>query len=114
MEKKPKSYRKEKLPELIQHLAADFIQRESSGKTLITVTSAELSTNKKRVTIYFTVLPEGQEEAVEEFLSRRKRDFFDYVDLHARVGRMPEIRFTLDRGEKNRQRIDFLINNELG
>jgi len=109
---KKKSYRKEKLPELLQHLAAEFIERESNRTSLVTVTGATISDTQKQVRILFTVLPEKEEEVVLEFLNRRKRDFFEFIDKKARIGRMPDIRFVLDVGEKNRQRIDFLLQND--
>ena len=105
------SHRKEKLPELLKHLAAEFIERESNRTSLVTVTNASISDSQKQVKILFTVLPEDQEEVVLEFLNR-KRDFFEYIDKHARIGRMPEIEFIIDTGEKNRQRIDFLLQSE--
>jgi len=110
--KRPKTYRTQKLPELLRHLAADFIQRESNGTSLVTVTRAEISPSKKRVIIFFTVLPEEKEEMVMDLLGRRKRDFMEFIDNNARIGRMPEIQFSVDIGEKNRQKIDSLLANE--
>ncbi len=109
---KPKTYRAEKLPELLRHLAADFIQRESNGTSLVTVTRADISPSNKRVIILFTVLPEDKEHYVVELLDRRKRDFMQFIDKHARIGRMPEIQFQVDKGEKNRQKIDSLLSAE--
>lgn len=105
------SHRKEKLPELLKHLAAEFIERESNRTSLITVTNASLSESGKSAIIRFTVLPESHEKMVLDFLERRKPDFLLYIDEHARVGRMPSITFALDFGEKNRQRIDFISDN---
>ena len=105
------SRRDEKLPELMMHLAAEWIALEANRTSLITVTNARLSENGRRVAILYTVLPETSERVVGDFLGRRKRDFFNYVDKKARIGRMPEIQFILDQGEKNRQRIDFLLEN---
>jgi ribosome-binding factor A len=102
------SHRKEKLPELLKHLAAEFVERESNRTSLVTITGATISPSQKQVRILFTVLPENDEDTVLDFLNRKKRDFFEYVDKRAKIGRMPEIRFVVDIGEKNRQRIDFL------
>lgn len=109
---KPKSYRKEKLPELLQHLAAEWLERESNRTSLITVTGSRISDSQKHVTILFTVLPENQEAAALDFVKRRMRDFIEYIEKHSRIGRMPEIEFMIDGGEKNRQRIDFLLESE--
>ncbi|OHB04296.1 MAG: hypothetical protein A2920_03230 [Candidatus Zambryskibacteria bacterium RIFCSPLOWO2_01_FULL_43_17] len=109
---RPNSHRKEKLPKLLEHLAAEFVQGESNQTSLITITGSDITPNQRRVTIYFTTLPEGQEVAVGEFLKRRTHDFLQFVDSRAKIGRMPEIAFVFDKGEKNRQRIDFLLQNE--
>ncbi|PIQ67181.1 MAG: hypothetical protein CO184_00960 [Candidatus Zambryskibacteria bacterium CG_4_9_14_3_um_filter_40_16] len=102
------SFRKEKLSELLAHLAAMFIEGESNRTTLITVTGAIISNNQQRAKILFTVLPEREEVSVSEFLNRKKKDFQGFIDKHARIGRMPTIEFAVDWGEKNRQKIDFL------
>jgi len=106
------SRRKEKLPELLKHLAAEFIERESNRSSLITITNALLSQNGQHVKILFTVLPDNQEKTVLEFLQRKKKDFFEFVDKNAKIGRMPRVDFAIDAGEKNRQRIEFLSQNE--
>ncbi len=108
----PASRRKEKLPELLKHLAAEFVEKESNRTSLITITNALLSQNGQRVQILFTVLPDNQETAVLDFLQRKKKDFFEFVDKNAKIGRMPRIDFAIDKGEKNRQRIEFLSQNE--
>src|SRR3989338_961631 len=104
------SYRKEKLPELLKRLAAEFIEREWNFSSLITVTGAHISSNQQSVDILYTVLPENEENAVKKFLDLNKRVFMSFVDTHARIGRMPEVKFTLDVGEKNRQRIEEISN----
>ncbi len=109
---KPISYRKEKLPELITHLAADFIALESNRTSLITITGCRLSGDSKRAMLLYTVLPENQELAAKDFLNRKRLDFKHYVQDKSRIGRIPMLSFALDLGEKNRQKIDFLLNND--
>lgn len=110
--RKNHSRRKDKLPELLKHLAAEFVERESNRSSLITITNTILSQNGQHIKILFTVLPETQEQAALDFLQRKKKEFFEFVDKNARVGRMPKIDFAIDVGEKNRQRIEFLSQNE--
>ena len=100
------SYRKEKLPELLKRLAAEFIEREYNRSSLITVTGANISANQQNVDILYTVLPTEEEQNAKKFLDVNNSDFLQFVDAHARIGRMPKISFQLDIGEKNRQRID--------
>jgi ribosome-binding factor A len=105
-------YRKEKLPEILKQLAAEFVEIESSGASLVTITGADISDNQRSVKILFTVLPEDKEKVVGEFLNRKRSDFLAFIEKKARIGRMPHIEFMLDVGEKNRQRIDFLLKSE--
>ena len=106
------SYRKEKMPELISHLAAEFIALESNRTSLITVTKCEMSKDGKRAAIFYTVLPDTQEEAAKDFLGRKRHDFKNYIQEKSRIGRVPQISFIVDVGEKNRQKIDFLLNSD--
>jgi ribosome-binding factor A len=48
----------EKLIKVIKIAAANFLERESSGVSLITVTDVKLSDDNKHATILFTVLPD--------------------------------------------------------
>lgn len=95
-----------RLKELIMSFAGSFIQRESNGTSLITVTDVALNDNGKFATIFFTVLPLGKEKAAYEFLKRSRGDFRNYFMEKAHMGRIPFFDFEIDGGEKNRQKID--------
>lgn len=107
------SYRKEKLPEILTHMAAEFLAHESNRTSLITVTGCRLSPDSKRAQILYTVLPESQENAAKDFLSRKTLAFKAFVQEKSRIGRIPHLFFVFDAGEKNRQKIDFLLKNSL-
>jgi hypothetical protein len=96
----------DKLQELLRELAASFFSRESNRQSLITITSVEVLSRGGRAIIRITVLPENQEEAAVEFMSRRLSDFREYVRTNSRIGRVPFFDVEVDIGEKNRQRID--------
>src|ERR1041385_2578551 len=102
------THRETKVVEEITHAAAEYFARESNGKSLITITRAELSPNQKSMTIFFSVLPEAQEENALNFAKRQRSEFKDYVRKNTRIGMIPMIDFEIDFGEKNRQRIDEL------
>jgi ribosome-binding factor A len=104
------SFRDEKIIEQVKELAARFFSLESNRTSLITVTSAALTDNGKEATIFFTVLPESEEENVLEFAKRKRSDFKAFVKEESRLGRIPFFDFKIDKGEKNRQRIDDLSN----
>ena len=97
--------KKEKVASLLGHLAAEFLARESSGSSLITVTGTAPSPDGKYVTILFTAFPETKEQAALDFVKRRIDDFREYVESHSRIGRIPFIEWKIDLGEKNRQKI---------
>lgn len=98
----------ERLKEVLRTHAAEFLAREAGGQSLITVTHADLSSDKKRAIIYITVLPENKEEAAVGFANRQIADFKSFLKERVRMHRIPHIDFAIDTGEKNRQRIDEL------
>ncbi len=104
------SIRDEKMMAEVKELAARFLSLESNRTSLVTVTSASLSDNGKEATVYFTVFPEDKEDAVLEFAKRKRSEFKHFVKEESRLGRIPFFDFEIDKGEKNRQRIDELSN----
>lgn len=96
----------EKMKEVLRELAAQYFQRESNRTSLITITGVELYSRNSRAKILFTVLPENQEAAVLDFMNRQLSDLREYVGEHARMMRVPFFDVAIDKGEKNRQRID--------
>lgn len=97
-----------KLKELIHELAAEFFSRRSNRTSLITVTDVELKSRNSRAVILITVLPENQEVAALDFIHRQLADFRKHVGTHARMMEIPFFEVTVDKGEKNRQRMDEL------
>ncbi|HVS79797.1 MAG TPA: ribosome-binding factor A [Candidatus Paceibacterota bacterium] len=101
-------YHDERLAEQIRELAAEFISREASKQSLITVTSVRLYDDNRNATVFFTAYPESHEKTALEFLKRKRPDFKEYVKRNAPIGRIPFFDFEIDLGEKNRQRIEEL------
>ncbi len=99
-------YRQQKTIELLKHLASQFLERESSRNALITVTDATISDDYKEARIFFTVFPDNREEAVLDFVKRKRSEFKHYVKQNSQMGRIPFFDFAIDLGEKNRQHID--------
>ena len=96
------SFKDEKLKDQIKKWAAEFLQRESSGASLITVTDVKLGREAKEATVLFTVLPESKQEAALEFARRQLGEFRDYMIEKVKTGRMPFFHFDIDQGEKHR------------
>ena len=93
---------------MIHRLAAQFISEESSKSSLITVTRVELSPTGKEGKIFFTTLPESEEDTALKFLERKGPEFKRYVRDESRLGFVPHLDFKIDYGERNRQRLDEL------
>ncbi len=103
--------RQERMSLHIQKLAAEFLGAESDGSTLITVTGVDISKDFKNATVFFTVYPEDKENVALGFAKRQRKNFKAYVKKESELKRLPFFDFEIDYGEKNRQRIDEISNN---
>ncbi len=102
------SRRQTQVSEMLMHLAGEFFARESNGKSLITVTRADVSPDLRNVKIYMSVLPESYEKPALNFAKRSRTEFREYIKGHSRMQYLPNVDFEIDLGEKNRQLIDDL------
>ncbi|HEY4489486.1 MAG TPA: ribosome-binding factor A [Candidatus Paceibacterota bacterium] len=102
------SIKDEREEHILTHLAARYIAREAGRDTLITPTRTELSKNRKNVTIFVSVYPNEQTEHALAFLARHKDLFREDLKKTSRLAVLPYIKFELDYGERNRQRLDEL------
>jgi len=105
-----KNAKRETLENILRELAAQFLSGESSGDALITVTGCRFKENMRSAIILLSVLPEDRETAVLSFAKRKKKEFKEYIKSHSRLKYIPYVDFEIDLGEKNRQRIDELLN----
>jgi ribosome-binding factor A len=56
------SLKDQKIEELLKHLAAEFLQRESNRQSLVTVTGIELYDKRSKANILITVFPEEKQK----------------------------------------------------
>lgn len=84
--------------EIIAREAAQFIAREASSESLITVIRAESVAHGERVMIFVSVFPIEKARSALTFLERQREAFSDYLKSHAHL-RLPRIDFMLDNGE---------------
>lgn len=101
--------RTEKVSNLIKKLSAQFLQRENNNTSMITVTSCKISPDLKNTTIFITVLPDNKETLALEFAKRKRKDLRDFLKSQLNTKVIPFIEIEIDRGEKNRQKIDELL-----
>ncbi len=107
---RPPSFRTEKASESLMHLAADYIALEAARGSLITPTRIDMSPDRKNATIFVSVFPDSASVPAMSFLTRHRDPFREYLKKHGRFSILPFIKFELDYGEKNRQRLDELSN----
>ena len=101
--------RKEKVSNLIKELSANFLERENNHTSLITVTDCHTSPDLKKATIFITVLPDDKEHDALEFAKRKRGDLRAYIKKNLSIKNIPFLDIQIDRGEKNRQKIEELL-----
>lgn len=100
--------RHEKIQEALRIAAAEFLVREATHQSLITVTRTLVSDDSKRGTIFITVFPDTLENAAVAFANRHRGEFAEFFKKKVRGAFPPHVEFVIDMGEKNRQRLDEL------
>ena len=101
--------RNEKVANLIKELAAQFLERENNHTSLVTVTSCNVSPDIKRATIFITVLPDNKEHDALDFAKRKRGEMRAYFKKNMKMKVIPFVDIEIDKGEKNRQKIDELL-----
>lgn len=104
-------FRNEKIKNNIKELSAIYIEREAGHTSLITVTRVLLSPDNKRATIMVSVMPKEKEKAAYGFIKRNLGELRKYVSKNLKINPIPFLDVKIDEGEKNRQKIDELLNN---
>ena len=102
--------RADKISEILRDLGARFLLLNGNNSSLLTVTRVELTRDEKRATIFFTVFPDTFEKTALEFAKRKRSEFKEFIKDNSKLGRIPQMDFEIDTGEKNRQKIDNLLN----
>ena len=100
--------RNERIQEAVRTVAAEFLVKEATPQSLITVTQVWLSSDAQRADIFISVLPESAESAALSFANRNRRELADFFRTRIRGIFPPHFEFKIDKGEKNRQRLDEL------
>jgi ribosome-binding factor A len=104
-----KTNRQKKIIEELKKVAQDFFQRNSSGKSMITVTNADVSKDLKNANIFITVLPESEEHSALDFAKRMRSDLRTDIKTRLPIKVIPFVEIEIDEGEKTRQRIENLL-----
>ncbi len=91
---------------LIRELVASYIQKEANTDPLITVTRVTSSPDYRKMTVFFTTIPDGREEDAMIFLKRYGSDLRHYIKKKSNLKIIPFLEFSVDYGERHRQNID--------
>jgi ribosome-binding factor A len=100
--------RHDKMESALREVAAEFLARSAGPQSLITVTGVRLGESGRSGDVLITVLPEEREEEALAFANRQRQEFGKFFETRVRGMRPPHVTFVIDRGEKNRQRLDEL------
>ena len=68
-----------------------------------------MSSDLKNATLRISVYPDTSEKEIFSELSRKKNALHKYVVSKTKMKVTPKFEFEIDKGEKNRQRIDKLL-----
>src|SRR3989338_10941593 len=101
--------RSEKMANIIKELTAEFLAREATRASLITVTFCHVSDDMKNAKIGISVFPETMEKTALEFAKRKSRELRDFIKKKVNTKVVPVLEIMTDIGEKNRQNIDQLL-----
>jgi len=100
------SDRHHRVESLIRELVASYIQQEANTDPLITVTRVTTSPDYRRMTVFFTTIPDGKEQDALIFLQRTGRDMRGHIKRKSNLKIIPFLEFSVDYGERHRQSID--------
>lgn len=89
-------HKKARLLSALEHAAAEFINRESNRKSLITVTRAVFRENEKTVNVFISVMPDKETGAAIDFLSRQRDSFSEFLRKKIRTRALPHVYFLAD------------------
>ncbi len=85
-----------KLTSALEHVAAEYINRESNRRSLITVTRVHIDERNTTATIFVSIYPENQSAAALDFLGRSLPEFKEFIRTRIRSRVPGSIQFQHD------------------
>jgi ribosome-binding factor A len=98
--------------DIVKQAVATLIEEESNRTSLITVTRVMFSSDARNATVYVSVFPESGEEFALNFLKRLRPEMKTRAKKALKSNLIPFIDVEIDKGEKNRQKIEDILRNE--
>lgn len=103
------SDRDKKLNHQIKKVISEFLRLEFGANPLVSITNFFVAQGLKSAKANITVFPESAERRVLYTLSKKQKNLRGHIMLHTRMKYIPFVSFEIDCGEKNRRRIDELL-----
>ncbi|MFA6254086.1 MAG: ribosome-binding factor A [Candidatus Paceibacterota bacterium] len=103
------TFRQEKVEGRLQEIISAFLNKEANTQSVVTVTHCEVGRDLKNVTAFITVFPENFETAALEFAKRKRSELRSVIADALPMKTIPFVEFEIDAGEKNRQKIEGIL-----
>jgi len=101
--------RRKRLEALFRNLAGDFLKTHGAGKAVITITGCDIRKDLGGVVVRVSIYPDTEEERVLRELKALSPKLRSFVSGQTSMRTVPRFTFIADSGEKNRKRIDELL-----
>ena len=108
-------YKEERLNSSIKEIASDFFEKEVSiPGILLTVTRIELRNHFTKAQIFVTVYPDSREKEAMNAVKTKSQFLHDYFKKRLRIRIIPRFEILIDKGEKNREKIEEILKRDSG
>jgi len=103
------SYRPEKINSLLKEELAQIINREQeTGGGLLTITRADISSDRRYATVFVSVLSKNPKEIIK-FLESNIYDIQQQLNKRMKMRPVPRIRFEIDKEELARENVERVL-----
>ena len=103
------SIRQEKIEGQLQKIISTFLNKEANNCSIITVTHCEVKHDLKKAVAFLSVFPPSFETEALEFAKRKRSELRSLIADKIPMKTIPFIDFEIDAGEKNRQKIEEIL-----
>lgn len=90
-------------------IIAEFLRDTFGASSIISVIHVLIANGLREARVRIAVFPEKDEQGVLIRLKKKQSELNRFLATHTRMKYLPSIVFEIDRGEKNRRRIDELL-----
>lgn len=102
-------YRQERVSSLLARLIPEFIAEHWFSPSRVAVSRIEVSKALKEAIVYVIISPESQEKAALRELAAMRLKLYNEVAGILKTKFTPRFEFRIDKGEKNREKIEELL-----